>query len=71
MKKTLALILALALLCTAGIALADYPDKPITLICGYAACSAVSSPTVCRKRSVRPLSSRTRPAAAAGWPGPK
>ena len=32
MKKTLALILALALLCSAGFALADYPDKPITLI---------------------------------------
>ena len=46
MKKTLALILALALLCSAGFALADYPDKPITLICGYAA--GGSSDLLCR-----------------------
>lgn len=46
MKKTLALILALALLCTAGIALADYPDKPVTLYCGYSA--GGSSDLLCR-----------------------
>ena len=34
MKKTLiALILVLAMLC-GTVALADYPDKPITLLCG-------------------------------------
>ena len=46
MKKLVALMLALALLCMTFVALADYPDKPITLICGYAA--GGSSDLLCR-----------------------
>ena len=46
MKKMLALILALVLLGTTGLALADYPDKPVTLYCGYSA--GGSSDLLCR-----------------------
>ena len=46
MKKTLiSLALALVLLCSA-VALAEYPDKPITLYCGYSA--GGSSDLLCR-----------------------
>ena len=46
MKKTLiALILVAAMLC-GTVALADYPDKPITLYCGYSA--GGSSDLLCR-----------------------
>ena len=46
MKKTLiALILVAAMLC-GTVALADYPDKPITLLCGYSA--GGSSDLLCR-----------------------
>ena len=47
MKKSIvSLFLALALLCGCAVGLADYPDKPITLICGYAA--GGSSDLLCR-----------------------